>query len=52
VKEYGYAICIWNVKSSYKAGSLLTVSKELSKYKLPLMEVQKVRGESGGIEQQ
>jgi hypothetical protein len=35
----------------YRAGSLLTVSKELSKYKLDLVGVQEVRWEGGGTEQ-
>jgi hypothetical protein len=30
----------WNVRSLYKAGSLVTVSKELSKYTLDLVGVQ------------
>jgi hypothetical protein len=38
----------WNVRSSYRAGSLVTVSKELSKYRLDLVGVQEVRWEGGG----
>jgi hypothetical protein len=34
----------------YRAGSLLTVPKELSKYKLDLVGVQEVRWEGGGNE--
>jgi hypothetical protein len=41
---------IWNVKSFYRAGSLVTVSKQLSKYKLHLVGVQEVRWEGGGTE--
>jgi hypothetical protein len=41
---------IWNVRSLYKAGSLMTVSRELSKYELDLVEVQEVRWEGGGNE--
>jgi exonuclease III len=41
---------LWNVKSLYRAGSLMTVSKELSKYKLDLVGVQEVRWEGGGTE--
>jgi hypothetical protein len=37
----------WNIM---KFGSLVTVSKELSKYKLDLVGVQEVRWESGGTE--
>jgi hypothetical protein len=31
---------LWNVRSVYRAGSLMTVSRELSKYKLDLVGVQ------------
>jgi exonuclease III len=41
---------IWNVRSLYKAGSLMTVLRELSKYKLDLVGVQEVRLEDGGTE--
>jgi hypothetical protein len=37
----------WNVRSLYREGSLVTVSKELSKHKLDLVGVQ-VRWEGGG----
>jgi hypothetical protein len=40
----------WNVKSLYRAGSLITVSKELSKYRLDLVGMQEVIWESGGTE--
>jgi exonuclease III len=33
----------WNVRSVYRAGSLVSVSKELSKYKSDLVGVQEVR---------
>jgi exonuclease III len=36
-----------NVRSLYRAGSLVTVSKELSKYRLDLVGVQEVRWEGG-----
>jgi exonuclease III len=35
----------WNIKSLYRASSLMTVSRELSKYRLDLMGVQEVRWE-------
>jgi hypothetical protein len=38
----------WNVRSLYRAGSLLAVSKELSKYKLDLVQAQEVRWEGSG----
>jgi hypothetical protein len=40
----------WNVRSLYRAGSLMTVSRELYKYKLELVVVQEVRWEGGGTE--
>jgi exonuclease III len=40
----------WNVRSLYRAGSLVTVSKELSKYMLDLVGVQEVRWEGDGTE--
>jgi hypothetical protein len=40
----------WNVKSVYKAGSLVTVSKELSKYRLHLVGMQEVRWDVGATE--
>jgi hypothetical protein len=39
---------MWNVRSLYRAGSLTTVAKEISKYKLDLAEVQEVRWNRGG----
>jgi hypothetical protein len=41
---------LWNVRSLYRAGSLMTVSRELSRYKLDLVGVQEVRWEGGGTE--
>jgi hypothetical protein len=41
---------LWNVRSLYRVGSLLTVSRELSKCKLDLVEVQEVRFEGRGTE--
>jgi hypothetical protein len=41
----------WNVRSLYRAGSLMTVSRKLARYKLHLVGVQEeVRWESGGTE--
>jgi hypothetical protein len=40
----------WNIGSLYRAGSLLTVSKELSKSKLDLVGAQEVRWEGGSTE--
>jgi hypothetical protein len=38
----------WNIRSLYRAGSLLTVSRELARCKLDLVGVQEVRWEGGG----
>jgi hypothetical protein len=40
----------WNIRSLYRAGSLMTVSKELARYKLNLVGVQEVRWEGSGTE--
>jgi hypothetical protein len=40
----------WHIRSLYKAGSLGSVSRELSKYKLDLVGLQEVRLEGGGTE--
>jgi hypothetical protein len=39
-----------DVRSTYRIGSLMTVVRELGKYKLDLMGVQEVRWEKGGTE--
>jgi hypothetical protein len=41
---------LWNVRSLYRVGFLVTVSRELSKYKLDLVGVQEVRWEGSGKE--
>jgi hypothetical protein len=41
---------LWNVRSLYRVGSLMTVSRELLRYKLDLVGVQEVRWEGGGAE--
>jgi hypothetical protein len=40
----------WNVRSMYRAGSLMAVAKEIPKYKLDLVGVQEVRWGGGGTE--
>jgi hypothetical protein len=40
---------LWNVRSLFRAGSLITDPRELVRYKLDLVGVQ-VRWESGGTE--
>jgi hypothetical protein len=39
---------MWNMQSLYKVGSLMTVSRELSRYRLDLVGVQEVRWEGSG----
>jgi hypothetical protein len=41
---------MWNVRSLYRAGSLMTVSRELSRYMLDLVGVQEISWEGGGTE--
>jgi hypothetical protein len=38
----------WNVNSTYREGSLMTISRELSRYKYNLVGVHEVRWESSG----
>jgi exonuclease III len=45
-----YIFCTWNVRSLYSTGLLITVAKEISKYKLDLVGVQEVRWDRGGTE--
>jgi hypothetical protein len=40
--------CEWNVRSLYRAGSLMTVMKELSKYNLHLVTVQEALRDRDG----
>jgi hypothetical protein len=40
----------WNVRSLYRAGSLITVARETAKCKLDLVGVQEVRWYRGGTE--
>jgi hypothetical protein len=38
----------WNVRNLYRVDSLMTVSRELSRYRLDLVGVQEVRWEGSG----
>jgi hypothetical protein len=38
IKKMDMRLGTWNIRSLYRAGSLVTVSKELSKYKLEFSE--------------
>jgi hypothetical protein len=38
----------WNVRSLYRAGSITAAARELSRYKLDSVGVQKVRWDKGG----
>jgi hypothetical protein len=41
---------LWNVMSMYRVGCLMTVSRELSRYKLDLVGMQEVTWEGGATE--
>jgi hypothetical protein len=41
---------IWNLRCLYRAGSLMTVAKEISEYELDLVGVQEARWDTGGTE--
>jgi hypothetical protein len=38
----------WNIRSLYRAGSLIAVVRELARYKLDLVGVHEVRWDKGG----
>jgi hypothetical protein len=38
----------WNVRSFYRAGSVTATARELARYKVDLVGVQKVRWANGG----
>jgi hypothetical protein len=40
----------WNVRSIYRANSLMVVGEDISKYKLDLLRVQEVRWDGGDTE--
>jgi mRNA deadenylase 3'-5' endonuclease subunit Ccr4 len=40
----------WNARNLYRSGSLMTVAKEITKYKLDLVGLQEVRWDKGGTE--
>jgi exonuclease III len=50
LRKMGMRFGTWNVKSLYRADLLMTVVKEISKYKLDLVGVQEVRWDMGGTE--
>jgi hypothetical protein len=50
LRKMGMRFGMWNVRSLYRAGSLMTVAKEISEYKLDLVGVQEVRWDRGGID--
>ena len=39
----------WNIRNLYRSGSLTTVARELSRYKLDLVGIQVVRWDNGGM---
>ena len=40
-------LCTWNVRSLYRAGSHMAVARELARYKLELVSVQRLGGTKG-----
>jgi hypothetical protein len=50
LKKMDMRFSTWNVRSLYRAGSLMTVAKGISKYKLDLVGVHEVRWDGGGTE--
>jgi hypothetical protein len=50
LREIDTSFGTWNVRGLYRAGSLMAVAKEISKYKLELVGVQKVRWDRGDTE--
>ena len=38
----------WNIRSLYRAGSLMAAARELVRYKLDVVGVQEVRWDKGG----
>jgi hypothetical protein len=47
-RNMGMRFCKWNIRNLYRVGSLMTVSRELSRYRLDLVGVQEVRWEGSG----
>jgi hypothetical protein len=41
----------WNIRRLYRVGTLMTVSRQLSRYRLDLVELQEVRWEGSGTAQ-
>jgi hypothetical protein len=52
VKEYGYEIGTWNVRSMHMTGSLRAVVEEISKYKLDLVKYRRSDGKKVALNQQ
>jgi hypothetical protein len=50
LKKMDMRFFAWNVRSLYRAGSLMTVMEVISKFKLDLVGVQEVRWDRGGTE--
>jgi hypothetical protein len=43
LKKIDMRFAMWNVRSLYRAGSLMAAAKEISKYKLDLVRIEVVR---------
>jgi hypothetical protein len=50
LRKMDMVLGMWNVRSLHRAGLLMTVAKEISKYKLDLVGLQEVRWDRGGTE--
>jgi hypothetical protein len=50
LKKMDMGFGTWNVRTMYRAGSLMTAEEEIPKYKLDLVGVQEVRWDRGGTE--
>jgi hypothetical protein len=48
--KLGMRFGMWNIRNLFRASSLVTVAKEISKYKLDLVGVHEVRWDGGGTE--
>jgi hypothetical protein len=47
-KKRGLVLGTWNVRSLYRAGSLMAMARKLARYKSDLVGVQGVRWDKGG----
>jgi hypothetical protein len=50
LRKMDMGIGTWNIRSLYRAGSLMTVGKETSNYNLHFVEAQEIKWDRGGTE--